>query len=110
MFVVALNIYVPFSICRDEAVARGDVSEKCENFPTNKVRYFRGVGMERRLKSQHGITAKFKDYNGEASLTLCGPATSAENARQMLQREPGMSRSYHIPVKQLKKQIGRAHV
>ena len=58
-------------IFSDEVVghAAGE-SAPSEKLSTDKVRYLRGIGMEKRLKSQHGVTARFKHERGESSLTL----------------------------------------
>ena len=91
-------------IFSDEVVghAAGD-SAPSEKLSTDKVRYLRGIGMEKRLKSQHGVTARFKHDRGESSLTLLGAMSAVEDARDTIRNEPGMFRWYRIPIQGLQK-------
>ena len=91
-------------IFSDEVVghAAGD-SAPSEKLSTDKVRYLRGIGMEKRLKSLHGVTARFKHDRGESSLTLSGAASAVEDARDTIRNEPGMFRWYRLPGQGLQK-------
>lgn len=88
--------------CRYGETKTGD-SEQCEKLTSDKVRYLKGIGMERRLKRDHDVTAKFDYCKGEDILTLRGSFDAVKEARKTIQREPGMFRWYRLPKQELTK-------